>query len=388
MRILHVTDAYLPRLGGIELHVHDLAARQRAAGDDVEILTLTNSRGTTGLPPTVRVHRPATTRLADKTAFGWHARHHAREHGFDVIHAHCSTISPLSFLTLGRHGDVPAVITVHSLWRRYTPLYRFFDVTLGWSKWSVVWSAVSNAAADSVSNAAVRPFNVPVVPNGIDIDGWTNPRRAGSANELRIVSVMRLARRKRPLPMLRMLIALRRAVPPEIKLSATIIGAGPQQQLIERYVDKHGLSEWVDLPGHLPRSAIAEALAAADVYVAPATLESFGIAALEARAAGLPVVGRRGTGLADFILSERDGLLVDDDRSMVAALTHLAINPGARQAHHEPVDLQAMSWPSVVARTAELYVAAGVPVRVGTSVGTVTPERVIDLTESSKEFSA
>ena len=39
MRIAHVTDFYLPRLGGIELHVSDLSDRQRAAGHEVEVLT-------------------------------------------------------------------------------------------------------------------------------------------------------------------------------------------------------------------------------------------------------------------------------------------------------------------------------------------------------------
>ena len=41
MRILHVTDTYLPTLGGIELHIHDLAAQQRAAGHLVTIATST-----------------------------------------------------------------------------------------------------------------------------------------------------------------------------------------------------------------------------------------------------------------------------------------------------------------------------------------------------------
>ena len=33
MRILHVTDCYLPQLGGIEMHVHDLATCQRWRND-------------------------------------------------------------------------------------------------------------------------------------------------------------------------------------------------------------------------------------------------------------------------------------------------------------------------------------------------------------------
>ena len=39
MRILNLTDTYLPRLGGIELHVSDLARRQRSAGHRVQVLT-------------------------------------------------------------------------------------------------------------------------------------------------------------------------------------------------------------------------------------------------------------------------------------------------------------------------------------------------------------
>ena len=50
MRVLHVTDAYLPRLGGIEMHVHDLARAQAAAGDEVDIITVTRGRGTGAVP--------------------------------------------------------------------------------------------------------------------------------------------------------------------------------------------------------------------------------------------------------------------------------------------------------------------------------------------------
>jgi hypothetical protein len=39
MRILHVTDAYLPKQGGIEVQVHDLAQRQLSAGHDVGVMT-------------------------------------------------------------------------------------------------------------------------------------------------------------------------------------------------------------------------------------------------------------------------------------------------------------------------------------------------------------
>jgi glycosyltransferase involved in cell wall biosynthesis len=60
------------------------------------------------------------------------------------------------------------------------------------------------------------------------------------------------------------------------------------------------------------------------VFLAPAELEAFGIAALEARTAGLAVVARRGTGIAEFVTDGVDGLLVADDAEMTEAVVHLA----------------------------------------------------------------
>jgi glycogen synthase len=45
MRILHVTDGYRPRVGGIEIFVQDLARRQAEAGHDVSVLTATAAGG-------------------------------------------------------------------------------------------------------------------------------------------------------------------------------------------------------------------------------------------------------------------------------------------------------------------------------------------------------
>ena len=41
MRVVHVSDCYWPRLGGIELHLHDLVEHQRKAGDDARVVTTT-----------------------------------------------------------------------------------------------------------------------------------------------------------------------------------------------------------------------------------------------------------------------------------------------------------------------------------------------------------
>jgi glycosyltransferase involved in cell wall biosynthesis len=364
MRVLHVTDAYLPRLGGIEMHVHDLARAQAEAGDEGDIITMTRGRGAVDAPGSAMVIRPRDEAgTIAKSRFLLSNRKYALDRGYDVVHAHCSTVSLLSFFAMGTSG-VPRLITVHSLWRRYTPLYTAFDYGLNWSEWPVRWTAVSQVAADGVARAARGPLDVAVLPNGIDLDLWTPAPRTSGRDQLRILAVMRLATRKRPLTLLRILRSVRDRVPAHIRVSATILGEGPSRQKMESYIERHDMSSWVDLPGHLPRSEVKNTMATSDVFVAPAVLESFGIAALEAHAAGLPVVGRRGTGLSDFIRDGEGGVLVGSDREMASVLARMAT-----ERTHESVprssSLEQFSWPAVVERHRELYAEAGAASRLG-----------------------
>ncbi|MCW2547004.1 MAG: glycosyl transferase [Mycobacterium sp.] len=362
MRILHDTDAYLPRLGGIEMHVHDLARAQTAAGDQVDILSMTAGRGAIDSPASAGVIRP-------KDGSGWvgKGRFLARnrtfgvDHGYDIVHAHCSTISPLAFFAFGTPG-VPRLMTLHSMWQRYTPLYRGFDTALHWSSWPVKFSAVSQVAADGMRNAARTDLDVAVLPNGIDLDLWTPGLRTSEPQHLRILAVMRLSTRKRPLTLLRILKSVRSRVPADIKLTATILGEGPSRGQMEHYLSRHAMSDWVHLPGHLPRTEVRQMMAHSDVFVAPAKLESFGIAALEAHAAGLPVVGRSGNGLSEFMRDGEGGVLVDSDREMSAVLAQMAT-----ERTHESVprssSLETFSWPNVVQLHRDLYEEAGAAVR-------------------------
>src|SRR4051794_966839 len=359
MRVLHVTDTYLPRRGGIELHVHDLAQAQRREGDEVDVLTLTRSRSVQQAQSAGTLLRPDDDAdLVQKLRFVLAHRRHGRNAGYDVVHAHCSTFSPLVFATLAA-ADIPTAVTFHSLWRRYTPLYRAADLAFGWSTWPIAWSAVSEAAADAIRRAAARPLTVDVVPNGIDLAAWPHVARAPAPGRLRVISVMRLAPRKRPLALLRILRNAAAAMPKGMTLEAVVLGDGPQAGAMRRYIRRHDLHDVVTLAGHQPRPEIARRLAGADVFLAPATLESFGIAALEAAAAGVPVIGRRGTGLADFVGAGAGGLLVDSDEALSRALVGIATRR-ITVAPADPSAVAEMSWPAVVAGTRSLYVRAGV----------------------------
>src|ERR1700710_2121925 len=100
MRILHLTDCYMPRMGGIERQVHDLAVRQAAAGHDVEIVTIV--AGKRGAEHVV-THRPAARRAKPGTIqyANWRLGYRTvRTGNYDVVHLHASTWSPMAGMAL------------------------------------------------------------------------------------------------------------------------------------------------------------------------------------------------------------------------------------------------------------------------------------------------
>lgn len=370
MRIVHVTDCYLPRLGGIELQVHDLACRQAAAGHRVTILTTTaGGRDQADPGPPVEVVRSASARRPpEKIVYRSTRRGTAalltRLDEFDAVHVHASSFSPLAFLA-AHHASgqgVPSVATVHSLWAKATPLFRGADWLAGWADWQVVWSAVSNAAAASLRSIVGGRAPVTILPNGVDPQEWRVARAADRPDVLRVAAVSRLARRKRLLQLVEILHAAHDGLPEGLSLEVMILGEGPQRKDIERYLRRHGMEGWVHLLGRRSRAEIRSVFARSDLFVAPASLESFGIAALEARCAGLPVVALAGTGVQDFVAHGREGWLVRSDAAMVETIVSLARSPEvvAHVAAHNRSVPASISWDGVLAGCEDLYHRASV----------------------------
>jgi glycosyltransferase involved in cell wall biosynthesis len=204
-------------------------------------------------------------------------------------------------------------------------------VLLRWGRWPVAWTAVSELAAAPLRRIVGRRGTVGILPNGVEPADWKVRPVVRDAREVLAVSVMRLEPRKRPLALLRTVRRARRRLPDGVRLRLVVVGEGPMRARLERLVRRHGLEADVELPGRLDRAGIRELYRRADVYVAPATLESFGIAALEARCAGLPVLARRRTGIADFVTPGVDGLLAGSDRAMARDLALVAADPGLRE---------------------------------------------------------
>lgn len=328
LKIGLVTDCYVPRLGGIEMQVHDLGQRLREAGHDVVVVTPTPGPD---VVDGVRVHRmdvplapfdiPYRSSSFDRVIELLEAE------GVHVAHFHGGIVSPLAFVS-AHHAvqrRIPTVITTHCLWSYATPVFRLLDRRYRWSEWDAVFSAVSEVAAAPIRRIAPHR-EVLILPNGIDNEAWHIEPLPRDPNRVVIVSVMRLAPRKRPLHLLKMFKRVRERVPTDVDVRLVIIGEGPERKSMEKYLAAQGLSHSVELTGRLSREEIRAVFAKADIFVAPANLESFGIAALEARCAGLPVVAKSRTGIREFVDHGQEGLLADSDADMVDQLVKLVLD--------------------------------------------------------------
>ena len=369
MRIAHVSDCYLPRTGGIETQVRSLALAQAARGDEVRVITASPGHGSVragsdvvdGLP----VERIAMSLPGEIPV---HPRTRARivsflgSHSVDVVHVHAGVISPFAWgaVRAARELGLPTVVTVHSVWGPLArPVFRGVDALTRWSSWGAVLTAVSEVAAARIRAAVHR--SVGVLPNGIDPVAW----RAGpgqwrpEAGTLRVVSVLRMAPRKRVGPLLDVMARASVVLGPDVRLQGCLIGDGPERHRAERLARRRGLD--VEFTGTLPAAGIRERFARSDVFAQASVRESFGIAALEARTFGLPVVARRQTGSGEFITDGVNGVLADDDAGLARALVGLGRDPAlltrmrAYNESHEPEQ----TWPHVVARAQGFYRQAG-----------------------------
>jgi glycosyltransferase involved in cell wall biosynthesis len=326
MNIALVCDWYLPRIGGIERHLEQLADKLAHAGHNVTVITPTKGRAIAK----TRLHvQRLRALLFPRVGLMWTPASFRRlgvalrSQRFDVVHVHCSIISPTAFAAVyfAQKAGLPTVITGHSILGGFIGAFRMLDRVTHWASWPVAFSVVSERVAREV-RPLVASRAVDVLPNAVDPAVWRLPLHPPS-DHIAIACVMRLAPRKRGRVLIRALHAARSQLTSTRRVCLYVAGDGSERKSLERLVERLRLQDNVRFLGSLTPAAVKSLLGRSHFFVMPSTLEAFGIAALEARAAGLPVVAMRSSGVAEFITHGANGLLAENDRDLAAHLLRL-----------------------------------------------------------------
>jgi glycosyltransferase involved in cell wall biosynthesis len=182
--------------------------------------------------------------------------------------------------------------------------------------------ANSPAAAAILRTEGVPSSRVSMIPNGVDAAAY--PDRAERRDVRRVVTVANLRPEKNHETLISAAAQLAASCP---NLRYQIVGDGSRRNALEKLARTHGVDHIVEFLGH--REDVPALLAAADVFVLPSRSEAFPNGAIEAMAAGLPVVACAVGGLLDLVETGRTGILVppSDPEPLAAAIRSLHDNP-------------------------------------------------------------
>lgn len=364
MKIALVCDWFLPRAGGIELHLRDLAAAFAARGIEAHVITTTPGED---VVDGVRVHRipsllvpGAGVAVSPGVASSIGAV--LDREAIDLVHSHASVVSPTAYagLVAATTRRLPAVITFHSMLHASANVLAAADALLGWSR-AVVVTAVSSVVAAQLARE-MPAVDIGILGNGIHSLFWRRGAARGRRNGVRFVTAMRLTRKKRPLELVRAFAEANRFIAGSPPISLTIAGDGPDRDATARLSLELGIGDRVRLIGHCTREALRDLYADSDVFVLPSERESFGIAALEARAAGLPVIAMLATGARDFLSPGVHGLLARDHAELARFISRMALEPALRRTMeaNNQVPVDSHDWQAVVDDHLAIYRTAAV----------------------------
>ncbi len=360
-RVLIFSLAYHPFLGGAEVAIREITDRLDPRRFSFEIVTLRFDRA---LPARERignvvVHRVGRGGRATNAAATYGirffsakalfipraallARRLHRERPFDVLWAMMSYM--LLPLLLARLLGVraPYLLTLQegdSFRRvfgrlRVLPLLPF--LLYGFRRAGAVQCISSHLAGWARSLGARR---IVVIPNGADLARFrmARPRRdevrrglGFSPDALVLTTVSRLVRKNAVGDVIRALPLL------PSRATLLVVGDGPELPKLQKLAERLAAGR-VRFLGAVPHAEVPALLAAADVFVRPSLSEGMGNAFIEAMAAGVPVVGTRVGGIADFLFDPTEnpdrrptGRSVPprNPEAIAAAVSALADSPG------------------------------------------------------------
>lgn len=263
----------------------------------------------------------------------------------DVVHVHFAVpCGPMGYM-LNRILGIPYLITLHGGNVPSAAAYmshnavRVFKVIKPLLKPILKRASRVVPVSKGLLEMAQKDFpylaTLTYLPNGVDIAQFHPAREAhqGEKHLVRLVFAGRFQEQKNLPSLIKALhrVAEDTAMP---EWEMLLFGDGPDRQLIESMIDKYTMHNRILLKGWVNRDELAEHLRNADVFILPSKVEGMPIAALQAMASGLPLIGSDVVGINEVVIDGRCGVLVPSGNveTLKDAICDLIRSPAKREA--------------------------------------------------------
>lgn len=338
MKILMVTNTYLPIVGGLEKSVRAFSEQFRQWGHEVKIVSpgfegaATNDPSIIWIPALQNVYgTDFSVNLPVSPAI------FKKIHDFqpDIIHAHHPFLLGEMALRLAVNYRKPLIYTHHIYFDEYAsylpipiPMGKRFltELSVGFANLSSRVIAPSPSMKSVLTQDGVtRPIDI--VPTGVNISVFSNGNGEAMRQRLGIPKqafvagyIGRLAAEKNLKFLVKAVMLFLKAEPRAHFLFA---GRGPLEEFMLQEFAGAGLAARTHFAGMVQAHDLVDCYHALDVFVFASKSETQGMVITEAMAAGVPVVALDAPGVRDIVRDKENGRLLshEDEKAFQLALT-------------------------------------------------------------------
>lgn len=291
----------------------------------------------------------------------------AQSYGLDLMHVHYAI--PHAYAAyfakqmLREKGiDLPIVTTLHGT-----------DITLVGNhpvykpavEFSINHSDKVTAVSDSLKEETLELFSIhkeiEVIPNFIDNQQFIPDENCGCRNQMApdaekiIIHVSNLRKVKRVQDVIQVFYRIQKEIPSKL----IIVGEGPEWEKANNLIHELGIESKVKNLGKI--TEFQNVLCSSDLFLLPSEKESFGLAALEAMAASVPVISSNAGGIPEVNVDGQTGFVlpIGDVDGMAEKAIQLLSNPKMLYEFKKNAKMQAMKFDekNIIPMYEELYLS-------------------------------
>lgn len=331
MKILQISPCADPKLGGQERHMVTLSKILGSFGHEVTILTC--QTGSSNISQNIQVSTINSINLMGLRLI--HPRElitFLLEKRFDVCHLHHQTLLGETILFINKTYGLPTITTLHTQILRRVPAKLFYDRAslklIGKLSDRVI--CLSPGIMQSLVRRGLTSSKCVVIPNAIDVKSLESQfqkiRGELHEPEFDLLFIGRLEQRKGIRWLLQSLTLLHKKGK---KVTLKIVGQGQLKDECRRIISANNLGQHVNLLGYVPNEELLKLFLLTRCVVIPSLYEGVPGVALEAMAAGKPLIVSNIPGLGELVIDEGNGLIVNtlDIQGLASAIDKVLASP-------------------------------------------------------------